>query len=117
MVVFSFTRWPGFFPQKWSNFSAAYALFFCAGVYFPKRLAWWLPLSTLILSDIVLNKFYYHQDLMPWYMVPNYLVYAALVWMGRRHSSQDPWWKLVLGGMTGALLFFFVTNTIAWLQN
>ncbi len=117
MLVFACTRWPGLFPQKWSNFSAAYALLFCAGVYFPKRLAWWLPLSTLIVSDVVLNIFYYHREPMSVYMAANYVMYAALIWLGQRHSPQDPWWKLVFGGVAGALLFFFGTNTIAWLQD
>src|SRR6266496_1062913 len=31
MVVFALTRWPGVLPP---NFSAAYVLAFCAGVYF-----------------------------------------------------------------------------------
>jgi len=117
MVVFACTRWPGLFPKEWSNFSAAYALVFCAGVYFPKPLAWWLPPSTLILSDVALNVFYYHEPPLSRYMVINYVMYVLLIWLGRRHSPKDPWWKLVFGGTAGALLFFFVTNTIAWLQN
>ncbi len=117
MVVFACTRWPGFFPQEWGSFSAAYALVFCAGVYFPKYLAWWLPLSALVLSDVVINIFYYHELPISRYMLVNYAMYAALIWMGRRHSPKDPWWKLVFNGVMGALLFFLVTNTIAWLQN
>jgi hypothetical protein len=44
MVVFAVSRWPGLLP--W-NFSAFYALAFCAGVYFPQRLAWLWPLAML----------------------------------------------------------------------
>jgi uncharacterized protein DUF6580 len=117
MVAFACTRWPGLFPKEWSNFSAAYALVFCAGVYFPKSLAWWLPLSTLVLSDIGLNLFYYHQPAMSRYMLVNYVMYAALIWLGRRHSPKDPLWRLITGGVAGTLLFFFVTNTVAWLQD
>ena len=40
MGVFALSRLPGCLP---ANFSAAYALMFCAGVYFPGRLAWWPP--------------------------------------------------------------------------
>ena len=39
MVAFALSRVPGMLPQ---NFSAAYALAFCAGVYVSGRLAWWL---------------------------------------------------------------------------
>src|SRR5262245_13002739 len=56
MVVFALSRIPGMLPQ---NFSAAYALVFCAGVYFSGGMAWWLPLTTLVLTDLALNLYYY----------------------------------------------------------
>ena len=117
MLVFAFTRWPKFFPQEWGSFSAAYAICFCAGVYFSKALAWWVPLLTLFASDIALNLFYYHEPPVTVYMLPNYAMYVALVWLGRQHSRNTSWWRLVFGGAGGAFLFFVVTNTIAWLQN
>ena len=56
MLVLAATR-PGLMPP---NFSAAYAMMFCAGVFFPKRLAWWLPFATMLVTDALLNQFYYH---------------------------------------------------------
>ena len=56
MIVFAITRWPGLMPP---NFSAAYALVVCAGVYFRNRLGWWVPLGVMVLTDVVLNFFYY----------------------------------------------------------
>jgi hypothetical protein len=47
MVVLACSRWPGVMP---ANFSAAYALAFCAGLYFPKVMAWVLPLATLLIT-------------------------------------------------------------------
>lgn len=117
MLVFALTRWPGLWPTELSNFSAAYALAFCAGVYFPRRLVWWLPLGTLLLTDIFLNVFYYRTSAVSTYMAVNYLVYAALIWLGRRHSPRASWWRLLCGGLFGAVLFYLVTNTAAWLQN
>jgi hypothetical protein len=114
MVAFAFTRWPGVLPD---NFSAAYALAFCAGVYFPRRIVWWLPLTTLLASDVVLNLFYYHTSAINGYMAVNYLVYAALIGLGRLHSPRSSWFRLVCGGLIGAVLFYLVTNTVAWLQN
>ena len=114
MVVFAFTRWPGLMPQ---NFSAAYALAFCAGIYFPRHLVWWLPLGTLLATDILLNLFYYHTAPVSVYMAVNYLVYALLIWWGRQHPAKASWLRLVFGGLVGALVFYFVTNTAAWLQN
>jgi hypothetical protein len=117
MVAFAITRWPGFFPQEWGSFSAAYAICFCAGVYFSKALAWWVPLLTLFVSDVVMNLFYYKTAPITVYMLPNYGMYAVLVWLGRMHSRKSAWWRLVFGGAGGAFLFFAVTNTVAWLQN
>lgn len=117
MLVFAVTRWPGILPQEWGSFSAAYAICFCAGVYFSKALVWWSPLLTLFLSDVALNIFYYHEPPVTVYMLPNYGMYTALVWLGRQHSRKSSWWRLVFAGTGGAFLFFVVTNTIAWLQN
>src|SRR5947209_16330353 len=77
MLVFACTRWPGLLPL---NFSAAYALAFCAGVYFPRRLAWWLPLGTMLLSDLALNL-YYHASFNVMQLA-NYVVYVLIIWMG-----------------------------------
>src|SRR5439155_10077494 len=77
MLVFACTRWPALWPESLSNFSAAYALAFCAGVYFPRRLAWWLPLGTLLVTDILLNLFYYHTSALTIFMTVNYLAYAG----------------------------------------
>ncbi|MBN2508600.1 MAG: hypothetical protein JXQ71_18140 [Verrucomicrobia bacterium] len=117
MLVFAATRWPGLWPDEFENFSAAYALAFCAGVYFPAPLVWWLPLGTLFATDVVLNVLYYGAAPLNAYMFVNYPVYAALIWLGRRHSAGMSWFRLVLGGLAGALLFYVVTNTASWIQN
>lgn len=117
MAAFAVTRWPGFFPQEWGSFSAAYAICFCAGVYFSKAVAWWLPLLTLFASDVAMNLYYYGTGPVTVYMLPNYAMYAGLVWLGRMHSRHSAWWRLVFGGVGGAFLFFVITNTVAWLQN
>ena len=54
--VFALSRMPGLMPQ---NFSVAYAFMFCAGVFFPRRLVWWLPLATMLATDIGLNLYYH----------------------------------------------------------
>ena len=117
MVAFALTRWPGLLP--W-NFSAAYALAFCAGVYFPNRLAWWLPLVTLMATDIALNCYYQFAlgvDAFQVYQLVNYAAFAALIGLGRRFRPGDSWLKLLSGGLLGAILFYLITNTAAWLFN
>jgi hypothetical protein len=122
MAVFAVTRWPGCMPE---NFSAAYALAFCAGVYFPGAMAWWAPLGTLVATDILLNCFCYNAAMpdsnstlqMLFYLTPNYAAYGASIWLGRRFGAAASWLKLLAGGVMGALLFYFLTNTWAWVQN
>jgi len=120
MIVFALSRIPGMLPQ---NFSAAYALVFCAGVYFRGPLAWWLPLATLLITDIGLNIYYLH---LGWkvfdipilkYQLFNYAAYGFLVWLGRRFRPQSSFLSLLTGGFLGAILFYFITNTASWLFN
>jgi len=105
------------------NFSAAYALAFCAGVYFSGRMGWWLPLGTLLLTDIALNLYYLH---LGWkvfdlpvlkYQLFNYLAYLFLIWFGRRFNPRASFLALLGGGILGALLFYFITNTASWFFN
>ena len=99
------------------NFSAAYAVAFCAGAYFPGRLAWSLPLGVLLVTDLLLNVFYYHVPAVSAYMLTNYLAYAVIISLGRRFTAKSSWLKLTGGGLLGAVLFYLVTNTVSWLQN
>jgi hypothetical protein len=114
LALFALSRWPGLFPP---NFSAATALAFCAGVYFSGATAWWLPLGTMLATDVALNVFYYHTAPVGGYLALNYLIYAALIWLGRRTGARAPFLKLLLGGLFGAIVFYLVTNTLSWLQN
>jgi hypothetical protein len=105
------------------NFSAAYALAFCAGVYFQGRTGWWLPLATLAGTDIALN-FYYQSlgyDVWSWsvvrYQIFNYTAYAALIWLGRQFKPQSGFLALLSGGLLGAMLFYLITNTASWFFN
>jgi hypothetical protein len=121
MAAFALTRIPGMLPE---NFSAAYALAFCAGVYFPGRLAWWLPIGTLLVTDLLLNLYYLVHLGIPTfqpanllYLCGNYLAYFALIGLGRKFSARSSWLALLGGGLLGAALFYFVTNTLSWLFN
>jgi hypothetical protein len=127
MLAFAATRWPGLLPL---NFSAAYALVFCAGVYLPRRLAWWLPLTTMLVSDLALNLYYRFAlgiDAFKATQLVNYAVYAAIIWLGTRFHPRATsrtaggelrsYAKLLGGGVLGAILFYLVTNTAAWFFN
>jgi hypothetical protein len=114
LTLFAFSRWPGLLPP---NFSAATALAFCAGVYFPGALAWWLPLGTMLATDAVLNVFYYHAAPFASCLLLNYVVYGGLIALGKWFGPRAAFWKLLVGGLLGAVIFYLVTNTLSWLQD
>lgn len=117
MVVLALTRVPGVLPV---NFSAVYGLLFCAGVYFSGRMAWWLPLATLAVTDLGLGAYYHFTaGITVWqpFLLVNYAAYAVLIALGRCFRPRSSWVTLLGGGILGAILFYFLTNTAAWLFN
>ncbi|HTA94625.1 MAG TPA: DUF6580 family putative transport protein [Verrucomicrobiae bacterium] len=122
VAAFALSRIPGLLPQ---NFSAAYAFAFCAGVYFSKKISWWLPLLVLLATDIGLNFYYQHKypDDNVWSaanvanLAFNYAAYAVLIFLGRRFKPQSSFVSLLGGGILGAILFYLITNTASWFFN
>ncbi len=122
VVVFALSRIPGLMPQ---NFSVAYAFMFCAGVFFPRRLVWWLPLATMLATDIGLNFYYQHKYPTEnvWSaanlanLAFNYVAYIAIIFLGSRFKPQASILKLAGGGILGAILFYLLTNTASWFFN
>src|SRR5687768_10651042 len=116
MVAFAITCWPDLLPERLKNFSAAYALAFCAGVYFSGRMRWILPLATLLILDLCLNVFYYRTEQpVSVYTFFKLAAYAGIIWLGTQFGARKPWWKLIGGGILGAFIFYFVTNVASWL--
>jgi Family of unknown function (DUF6580) len=113
-LVFALSRIPGLLP---SNFSAAYAFAFCAGVYFRGATAWWLPLGVMAVTDAALNVFYWHVAPFGFYLLLNYAIYAALIGLGKWFGRGAGFFKLLSGGILGAIIFYLVTNTLTWLQD
>ena len=109
MLLAALSRWPGLFPP---NFSAFYALAFCAGAFFPRGAKWWLPLGTLVVTDIVLD-FYYHS--FSALQLANYVAYAGIIWFGTRFNRRSSFVRLLSGGILSAILFYLITNTASWL--
>ena len=118
IFIFAFSRWPGAMPQ---NFSAAYALCFCAGLYLPRRLAWTIPLGVMALTDLLLTFLYYHTtnySLLNFLrdQAPNYVAYAALIGLGCALGGKRSFFTLLGGGLLGAILFYLISNTACWLS-
>lgn len=111
VLVAALSRWPGLFPP---SFSAFYALAFCGGLYFSRAMAWWLPLGTLLITDLSLNVFYYHVAPLNSYMLVILIGFALIVALGRCFKPQMHFLKLLCGGLLGATVFFLVSNTASW---
>ena len=114
MLLAALSRWPGLFAP---NFSAFYALAFCAGAFFPRGIKWWLPLGTLLITDILLNTLYYHEPMLSPYMLVKTVSFILIVAFGCFFSARMSWLKLVGGGLLASVLFYFVTNTASWIHN
>jgi hypothetical protein len=120
VLVLALSRIPGLMPF---NFSVVYALTFCSGVYLRGALGWWLPLLSILVTDLGLNAYYQHQNpgANVWsaanlpFLGCNYLAYAALIFLGRRFKPKTSLVRLLAGGLLGALLFYVITNTAAWI--
>jgi hypothetical protein len=103
IATLALSRIPHLLPP---NFSVIYAFVFCAGVYFRGAMKWWLPLVALLATDVALNIFYYHVS-----------PFALLIVLGKWFGARAGFFKLLLGGLFGAILFYLVTNTLAWFQD
>jgi hypothetical protein len=114
MLMAALSRWPKLLPD---NFSVLYALFFCAGAFFPGLMAWWLPLGTMLVTDVILNVFFYHAPVLSWYMLITAASFAGLILLGKMFSRRSSWLGLLTGGLVGAVLFYLITNTASWLYN
>jgi hypothetical protein len=114
IVVFALSRIP--IPGL-PGFSAAYALAFCAGVYLRGAIAWWLPLGIMMATDVGLSVFKYHVNPLRPELLLNYAIYAGLIAMGKGFGKRAAFWKLLLGGTLGALVFYVLTNTLSWLTD
>jgi len=114
MVVFALSRIPGMMPE---NFSAAYAIAFCGGVFFSGAMAWWLPMGVLLGTDILLNVFYYHESVFTPYMAVKTVSFLGIIALGRLFSPRANFFKLLGGGLLGAVLFYLITNTASWISD
>ena len=120
VATFALSRIPGLLPP---NFSVAYAFAFCAGVYFTGTMAWWLPLGVMLATDIGLDVYYSTHGVSVWDLpnleiqLFNYAALAVLILLGSRFRQQKSLFKLVGGGLLGAILFYLITNTASWLFN
>ena len=123
MLVFAASRWHtvdqegNLEPLLPYNFSAAHALLFCAAFWLPGWLGWVLPMVTIIVTDLLLNSFVYNEPLLFQSSIPIWISLGIFVvlakWLAKRRSYS----RVFLGTFIGTLLFYIVSNTMAWFGN
>ena len=98
------------------NFAPVMAIAFCGSVYTRNRLAALAPLVALMISDIILNA-HYGVTLFRPAMLASYGCYAVASILGFTVADHKNWVTLAGGALASSFLFYFVTNTVAWLGN
>lgn len=94
-------------PHAW-NFTPLIATTIFAGVYLGKRYAFFLPIITMLISDIFIG-FY---D--PKIMASVYLSFAIAGLIGYRFAKSKKLNAIVLSALTSSAVFFFITNGAVW---
>ncbi len=99
------------------NFSPVMALAICGGLFLPRTLAVLVPLSALILTDVLLDL---HYGVAPFSAATflGYACYGLGVASGqalrRLEAGRPATFALVVAN---SLLFYGVTNSLCWLDN
>jgi hypothetical protein len=84
----------------------AIALF--GGAVLPRKLGWWLPLAVMIMSDLFIG--FYSSVLFTWAA----FLLVGLYGLSLRNRSN--WFRIPLGALGSAVVFFIISNFGVWVQ-
>jgi hypothetical protein len=101
-----------------ANFAPLMALTFCGAVYFRDRRMWLVPFVALTLSDLYIDRYYatvYHYDWTISGAAVRTACFVAALGFGAMVARRRSWLNLFSGALGGAVFFYLVTNTAAWL--
>jgi hypothetical protein len=84
----------------------AIALF--AGAVLPRKLAWWLPLGILVISDLIIGP--YSSMLFTW------AAFLLVTLFGMTLRGTSNWLRVPFGALGASVIFFIVSNFGTWLQ-
>jgi hypothetical protein len=98
------------------NFSPLAALALCGSMIFPRSVALLLPLTILLVSDVLLNA-HFGVAFVTGEMFPRYLalVLISMLGLGLRESRRIG--MFVSASIAGSLAFYLITNTASWLTS
>ncbi|WP_421753514.1 DUF6580 family putative transport protein [Croceimicrobium sp.] len=105
----------------WPNFTAMTAVVFTGGMLFGKRYqALLFPMLILFVSDFIINNTLY--SYMGFTLITQgagwlYSSYLLIALLGVLNFGSSKWAHVIVGGISGTLLFFLLTNFGVWLGN
>jgi hypothetical protein len=106
----------GLLPEL-PNFSPVAAVAFCGGLFLPGVLAWIVPISVLLVSDLALAMLLGYSAFSSAQFV-SWTCILAVVEIGRLLSKASFSTPRFFSALIGSGLFFYlVTNTAAWIGN
>ncbi|HDY72642.1 MAG TPA: hypothetical protein ENH90_00530 [bacterium] len=91
------------------NFTPIAAIALFGGVYFSRKLALFLPIAVMAISDIFIGS--YEIKL----MVFVYGSFLLCVILGFWLKKNKKWYTVLGSALLGALIFFFLTNFAVWI--
>jgi hypothetical protein len=103
-----------------ANFAPLMALTFCGAVYFRNKRMWLVPFAALLLSDLYLDRYYASAFSEEWTwpsVAIRAVCFALALVFGWAVAHRKNWLTLLGGTLGSSLLFYFVTNTDAWLRD
>lgn len=102
--------------EGYMNFAPLMALAFCGGIYLRGAMRWILPLGALLVSDMILNRYHGVGWVEP-FMLGTYACYGLAIGLGGWVASRKSIGLIFGGVLANAVVFYGVTNTLAWLAN
>ncbi len=99
-----------------SNFAPLAAISLCCAAYLPRRYKLALPLSTLFISDLILNATY-HAPLFDPQILCRYLALALVGLIGFALQRHVSWKTMLPASIAASVIFYGVTNTFSWLTD
>src|SRR2546423_7600531 len=99
-----------------SNFAPLAAIALCCAAYLPRRYKFALPLSTLFISDLILNATY-HAPLFDPQILCRYLALAIVGLIGFALRRRASWKTMLPASLAGSLIFYGITNAFSWLTD
>lgn len=89
-----------------ANLAPVGAIAIFGGAVLPRKLAWWMPVAVMIISDLFIG-FYAGM----WF---NWMAFLLVALFGMALRKSNNFTRIAVGTLGGSLLFFVVSNFGTW---